>query len=123
MRGLGKLVVLVSLAGMAAAADEPPRPVAPAPRDNGFLTDPAVFPVAVWLQNPARAAEYKAIGINLYVGLWRGPTEAQLAELKRHGLHVVCSQNAAGLRHLDDPTIVAWMHRDEPDNAQSLGRG
>ena len=27
------------------------------------------------------------------------------------------------LAHLDDPTIVAWMHGDEPDNAQSLGKG
>jgi hypothetical protein len=105
------------------AADEPPRPVAPAPPDQGFLTDPNVFPVAVWLQSTARAADYKAVGINLYVGLWRGPTDAQLADLKRHGMRVVCSQNAAGLRHIDDPTVVAWMHRDEPDNAQSLGRG
>ena len=27
------------------------------------------------------------------------------------------------LKHLDDPTIVGWMHGDEPDNAQSLGKG
>src|SRR5262249_22760462 len=71
----------------------------------------------------ANAARYKAAGINLYVGLWRGPTEEQLAELKKHGLRVICSQNAVGLRHRDDPTIVGWMHGDEPDNAQSLGRG
>jgi hypothetical protein len=45
-----------------------------------------------------------------------------LAELKRQGLHVVCSQNETGLKHLDDPTIVAWMSGDEPDNAQSLGK-
>jgi hypothetical protein len=123
MRRMGKLVVLLGLAGVVAAADDPPRPVTPVPRAQGFLADPAVFPVAVWLQNPARAAEYKAIGINLYVALWRGPTDDQLAELKRHGLRVVCSQNANGLKHIDNPTIVAWMHRDEPDNAQSLGQG
>ncbi len=123
MRGPGKLLVLVGLVGVAAAADAPPRPAAPPSRDKGFLADPNVFPVAVWVQSPARAADYKAIGINLYVGLWRGPTEDQLADLKRHGMHVVCSQNAVGLRHLDDPTIVAWMHGDEPDNAQSLGKG
>jgi hypothetical protein len=123
MRGLGKLLVLVGLVGVAAAADDPPRPVAPAPRVTGFLTDPAVFPIAVWLQSPARAADYQAIGINLYVGLWKRPTDDQLAALKRHGMRVVCSQNAVGLRHLDDPTFVAWMHGDEPDNARSLGKG
>src|SRR5947209_3214611 len=38
------------------------------------------FPIAVWLQSPASAAKFKAAGINLYVGLWQGPTEEQLAE-------------------------------------------
>src|ERR1044071_3522665 len=123
MHVLGRLLVLASLAGVVTAADDPRRPVAPPPREKHFLADPDVFPVAVWLQSPARAADYKAIGINLYVGLWKGPTDAQLADLKRHGMRVVCSQNAVGLKHLDDPTIVAWMHGDEPDNAQSLGQG
>ena len=41
-------------------------------RERGFLADPNVSPVAVWLQHPARAADYRAIGIDLYVGLWRG---------------------------------------------------
>jgi len=38
-------------------------------------------------------------------------------------MKVICEQNAVGLKHLDDPTIAGWMHGDEPDNAQSLGRG
>jgi hypothetical protein len=46
-----------------------------------------------------------------------------LAELKRYGMRVVCSQNDVGRKHLDDPTIVGWMHGDEPDNARSLGKG
>ena len=92
-------------------------------KKTGFLDDPANFPIAVWLQDPARAPKYQDLGINLYVGLWKGPTEEQLAELKRHGMRVICSQNAVGLEHKDDPTIVAWMHGDEPDNAQSLGKG
>src|SRR5215212_6954240 len=98
MRVLVKLVALVGLAGAVAAADEPARPVAPAPRAKGFLADPNVFPIAVWLQSPARAPDYKAIGINLYVGLWKGPTEAQLTDLKRHGMRVICSQNGVGLK-------------------------
>lgn len=85
--------------------------------------DPKFFPIAVWLQDPANAPRYKDLGINLYVGLWRGPTEKQLALLKMHGMRVICAQNAVGLEHKDDPTILGWMHGDEPDNAQSLGKG
>ena len=36
---------------------------------------------------------------------------------------VICDQNDVGLAHRDDPTIVGWMHGDEPDNAQSLAPG
>jgi hypothetical protein len=79
------------------------------------------FPIAVWLQSPANAQRYRAAGFNLYVALWNGPTEAQLQQLKDAGMRVVCSQNRTGLAHRNDPTIVAWMHGDEPDNAQSLG--
>jgi len=82
--------------------------------------DPNFFPICVWLQSPSKAAAYKAAGINVYVGLWRGPTEEQLAELKRQGMYVVCALNSVGRAHLDDPTILAWMHSDEPDNAQAL---
>ncbi len=91
--------------------------------DKEPLADPNFFPIAVWLQDPANAPKYSDIGINVYVGLWRGPTEKQLAELNQHGIRVICRQNAVGLQHKDDPTILAWMHNDEPDNAQSLGRG
>ena len=87
---------------------------------NGPPADPGYFPLAVWLQSPANAARYKAAGINLFVGLWRGPTEVQLAELKKAGMQVICHQNAAGLAHIDDPTIAGWMHGDEPDNAQPV---
>ena len=47
------------------------------PHDAGF------FPIAVWLQDPRNAGQYRAAGINTYVGLWQGPTEDQLAELRR----------------------------------------
>src|ERR1051326_6512660 len=48
--------------------------------------DPDFFPLAVWLQAPANAERYRKAGFNLYVGLWRGPTEEQLATLKRAGM-------------------------------------
>jgi len=78
------------------------------------------FPIAVWLQNPANAARFRAAGVNTYVGLWEGPTDAQLDALKSSGLLVVCAQNETALRR-GDTNIIAWMHGDEPDNAQSLG--
>jgi hypothetical protein len=87
---------------------------------KGVLADPSFFPIAVWLQDPRQATRYKEAGINLYVALWRGPTEEQLATLQAAGMHLICRQNRVGLAHKDDPTIVAWMHGDEPDNAQEI---
>lgn len=87
---------------------------------NGPPADPSYFPVAVWLQDPKNAEQFKKAGINLYVGLWKGPTEAQLAALRKAGMPVICAQNAVGLAHKDDPIIVGWMHGDEPDNAQLI---
>src|ERR1041385_6937025 len=90
---------------------------------NGPRHNDSFFPIAVWLQNPRNATRYKAAGINLYVGLWRGPTTNQLAELQAAGMSLICSQNRTALQNLDSPVIVGWMHGDEPDNAQSLGQG
>ncbi len=90
---------------------------------NGPPPDAGFFPIAVWLQNPGKADKYKQAGINTYVGLWRGPTEKQLAELRQAGMKVICHQNDFALSRDDDPTIIGWMHGDEPDNAQSLGKG
>lgn len=85
---------------------------------NGPPRDPGFFPLAVWLQNPRNAPRYKEAGINVYVGLYRGPTAEQLAALRAAGMKVVCGQGERGLAFKDDPTIIAWMHGDEPDNAQ-----
>lgn len=111
------LAVLASLAGPSSgqgqqAAREPTHGPAPfGPND---------FPIAVWLQDPQNAARYQQAGINLYVGLWQGPTDAQLAALKAAHMPVICDQNAVGLAHRSDPIIVGWMHQDEPDNAQEV---
>ena len=90
---------------------------------NGPSQGADYFPIAVWLQDPRNAPKYQKLGINLYVALWEGPTEQQIADLKRHGMQVICEQNAYALAHLDEETLVGWMHGDEPDNAQSLGKG
>lgn len=80
--------------------------------------DPSYFPIAVWLQDPKLASKYKEAGMNLYIGLWKGPTEEQLEQLRAAGMPVICDQNEVGMKHIDDPIIVGWMHGDEPDNAQ-----
>jgi hypothetical protein len=93
---------------------------------SGWMTNRAnssYFPIAVWLQDPRNADRYKAAGINLYIGLWRGPTSNQLAALAKAGMPVICDQNSFALNEKDNPIIAAWMHGDEPDNAQSLGQG
>jgi hypothetical protein len=60
---------------------------------NGPPHDPSFFPIAVWMQRPANAKAFQKAGINTYVGLWDGPTEAQLAQLKSSGMKLVCRQN------------------------------
>jgi hypothetical protein len=87
---------------------------------NGPSTDASYFPIAVWLQEPDLAGQYKAIGVNLYIGLWDGPAQSQLDGLKSAGMQVICAQNQFALDNLDNynDIIVGWMHGDEPDNAQ-----
>jgi hypothetical protein len=112
------------LACCALSAEKAPAPASLyAKWKNGPPADASFFPIAVWLQNPNQAARYRDAGINTYVGLWRGPTEEQLAALKQADMKLICSQNATGLQHLDDSTIIGWMHGDEPDNAQALRNG
>lgn len=118
-RHAGSAACLLVLLALFPALGQEPEP----PWIRGLPGSPDEFPIGVWLQPPSRAAAYRAAGFNLYVGLWQGPTEEQLRVLKAAGLRVICDQNETGLAHRDDPTIVGWMHGDEPDNAQSLGEG
>ncbi|HCO96642.1 MAG TPA: hypothetical protein DIU00_22335 [Phycisphaerales bacterium] len=114
-------IILLSVINAGLGANAPANPYAQ--WENGPPHSADFFPIAVWLQNPRNANRYRQAGINTYVALWRGPTEEQLAELKQAGMKVVCHQNKTALKHVDNPTIIGWMHGDEPDNAQSLGRG
>jgi hypothetical protein len=118
LTGIALCLLLIACA-LCLAADRPSATSSPySVWKNGPSPDPSYFPLAVWVQDPKNADLYRAIGINTYVGLWGGPTEDQLVALKQAGIRAVCDQNEVGLRHLDDPTIVAWMHGDEPDNYQ-----
>jgi hypothetical protein len=121
------------------AAFAPPRPLKAASADtylpweggaayyqkwsNGPSADSGYFPIAVWLQSPDNAAEYKSIGVNLFVGLWRGPTEAQLKTLAAAGMPVLAgrTRNAASTPGVE--IIRGWSLMDEPDNAQDKPGG
>jgi hypothetical protein len=116
------LIALCSAPGAGAGAQETPS-LSYARWENGPPSDPAFFPLAVWLQAPQNASRYRAAGINVYVGLWKGPTEEQLADLKTAGMHVICSQNQVAMNSPNADIIIGWMHGDEPDNAQPLPRG
>jgi hypothetical protein len=117
------LPALVFLGSVLHSAEDVPGARALVFTKDGAPADPHFFPLAVWLQSPRNAARYKAAGINLYVGLYQGPTPEELATLAKAGMPVICEQNQTGLEHKNDPVIAAWMHGDEPDNAQSLGKG
>jgi hypothetical protein len=90
---------------------------------NGFPADPSFFPIGVWLQSPAKAPEYKAIGINTFVDLWDGPTEKDLADLAKYGMYLVSTQNDVALSSPNRAVIKGWLHDDEPDNRQPIGFG
>jgi len=85
---------------------------------KGPTTDPAVFPIAVWLQQPKNLEAFRGVGINLFIGLWEGPTEEQLSALAAGDMPVFCDQNAVGLGSTNGGVIRSWAHQDEPDNAQ-----
>jgi len=80
--------------------------------------DPNYFPIAVWVQNPENAAAYKSNGINMFVGIWGGLDQVKFDYLKAAGVRVICDQNDFALSRVYESTIYAWMHGDEPDNAQ-----
>ena len=90
---------------------------------SDIRTSPGFFPIAVWLQSPSNAARYKELGINTYLGLWKGPTEEQLAELAQAGMSAITEQNEIGLKSANRGVITGWMQPDEPDNAQLSALG
>ena len=90
---------------------------------HGPPSDPSFFPIAVWLQSPSNARAYADIGINTFIGLYQGPTDAQLAVLADAGVPALCDQAGVYASHLGDATIHGWTQQDEPDNAQPDGQG
>ncbi len=117
----------ILLAGMAIASGAL-TDAARAQWTNGLSTNDDYFPIGVWLQRPEDAAQWLAAGVNLYTGLWEGPTADQLDTLRAAGIQTITAQNSVALNYtatLSDgrPVIVGWLMDDEPDNAQPNGTG
>jgi len=90
---------------------------------RGYPSDSSYFPIGVWMQNPANAERFTAVGVNHYVGLWQGPTDEQLANARAADMPVVCEQAGVWEANLDDAGIQGWLQADGPDNAQELPDG
>src|SRR5205085_6402919 len=116
-------VFFLLMSALLGAVDVGVSPTPYAGWSNSFPADENFFPLAVWLQSPGNATAFKNLGINTYVGLWDGPTEAQLSALKTAGMYVVCDQNSLALGSPSRSIVKSWMQGDEPDNAQSDGNG
>jgi hypothetical protein len=82
---------------------------------KGPSSDPSFFPIAVWLQSPPNAQRYHDAGINLYIGLYDGPTDAAITILSKAMMPAVCDFTQS---RINEKTLWAWLQPDEPDNAQ-----
>ncbi|HET7558395.1 MAG TPA: hypothetical protein VFK80_00425, partial [Limnochordia bacterium] len=84
--------------------------------------DPSFFPIGVWLQSPGNAAGYRAMGVNTFVAQWNALNDQSMAQLTAAGMNVITDQGR-DFAYAGEPRLIAWMHQDEPDNAQADGKG
>jgi hypothetical protein len=115
---LACLVMWLLAAARLAAA---PSPYAQWP--NGPSTNSNFFPIGVWLQSPPNVAEFKSIGVNMYIGFFGDLDQASLTSLAASQMPLVPSQNSVGLHGSGNSIIQGWDQVDEPDNAQPNGSG
>jgi hypothetical protein len=85
---------------------------------NGPSSDPNFFPIAVWWQDVARAADYKRIGVNTYIYLGKTPSIPQLLSLSAESMSAVCVPSLEVSNATENGIVKMWMNpRDEQDNA------
>jgi hypothetical protein len=90
---------------------------------NPPVSGPDTWLSAVWMQSPINAERFRAVGINLYTGLWNGPTEEQLTTLARSQMPVICDQSGPWRMHTASGIQRGWLLPDQPDNAQLQPNG
>src|SRR5688500_15914907 len=69
---------------------------------NGLSASVSFVPIGVWMQSPENAERYRDVGINLFVGLWEGPTDVQLDLLGESNVTTFCGQAGVWQSRLDD---------------------
>ena len=124
MKAVLLTILILSCASLAWAGGPAKAPANPeAAWTNWPWKDANFFPITVWLQSPKNAQKFKDMGINLYVGIFSGPKYEDLEAYEKAGMPVICSQTEGALKYAKEKpggVIVAWMHGDEPDNAQAI---
>ena len=90
---------------------------------NAPVNGPDTWVTGVWMQNPINAARFQDVGINVFTGLWNGPTEEQMTNLARAGMPVICDQSGVWRTHTGSATPRGWLLPDQPDNAQLQSNG
>ena len=85
---------------------------------NGPSASANFFPIGVWLQSPNHVAEFKGLGINMFVGFWGDLDQTSLEMFARGTMPLIPTQNSVGLTAPQNRAVVGWSQRDEPDNAQ-----
>lgn len=118
----GALLAACLTAQPGASSAQSPKPPQPA-FANGLPTDPGFFPIGVWLQNPRHALAFRAMGINTFVALWKGPNEPQLNQIAAAGMYAIAEHTDTALSLPNSHVIRGWTQIDEPDNAQKLAIG
>lgn len=86
------------------------------------LTATAEFHTGVWLQDPGDAPKWKSFGVNRFVGIWKGPTQAEINTLRAAGMKVYAEPTEAALADTTG-TVVGLLQIDEPDNSQPTTDG
>ncbi|MEI6752793.1 MAG: hypothetical protein WCK78_06470 [Paludibacter sp.] len=85
---------------------------------NGPSTDATKFPIAVWYQQPRKAAAFKAIGINLFIYISKNEDITPIAEQKMTVLPLAGQSSLSNITGQNAASITAWvLPKDEPDNS------
>ena len=89
---------------------------------NGPSTDPNFFAVGVWGQSVKNAKRYREAGVNLYVGA--DPKREALKALREQAIGAIVGAfwRPEVMELSDDPAIVGWILKDEPDISQPVAR-
>jgi len=99
--------------------------IPPAKFAKTVLDDQGFFPVSVWLQPAGPAANYKAMGVNVYVGgvdSYPRPKDREFLDaIQKHGMYAICPYKKQYVEEklFEHPAFIGWMFGDEPDNVNA----